>query len=314
MPTFLGQKKDTLLSGGTVALGFFDGCHLGHREILETCCRHGGKLAAVFTFPNHPTTVIPGRAAPALVTSCEERIELLESLNLRVFLKEFDRDFSSWSAERFVSDILVCKLGVSHVVVGHDYRFGHRAAGDVELLQSLGEKNDFACTVVEAVMHEGEEPFVISSTRVRQAVAGGEMLLAHQLLGQPYFFSSRVSKGLQKGRTIGFPTANLSFPEGKVSPPHGVFAIRATLSDGTQCLGVANYGLRPTVQTGQKEPLFEAHLFDFDGVLYGSQVKIEICAYVRGEKKFGSLDELRQQILTDEKKVRAFFSDSDKVG
>lgn len=307
MPTFLDQEIGVHLAGGTVALGFFDGCHVGHQEILKTCFELGAEKAAVFTFPNHPTTAIPGRAAPQLVTTSKERIELLENLGLRVFLKTFDRDFSSWNAEYFVSEILNKRLGVEHVVVGHDYRFGHRAAGDVGLLRSFGDKYGFDCTVIDAIMHEGEEPFVVSSTRIRQAVAEGELLLASHLMGRPFFFSATVIRGRQKGRTIGFPTANLSYPEGKVEPPYGVFSVKVSLPDGLQVNGIANFGLRPTVEEEEKSPLFEVHLFDFDRDLYGVELRVELCSFVRSEKKFDSFDDLQRQILQDVTEVRAFF-------
>lgn len=291
-----------------MALGFFDGCHRGHQEILRRCKELGGEKAAVFTFPNHPTTAIPGRSAPPLVTTSQERIELLASMGLKVFLRYFDRDFSSWSAEHFVAVMLREKLGVSHVVVGHDYRFGHMAAGDVSLLAEFGAEYGFGVTVIGAVMHQGTEPFVISSTRIRQAVAEGDLMLAHQLMGRPYEVSGMVERGAQRGKTIGFPTANIYFPEGKVCPPFGVVSVRTRLDDGRKFYGVANYGLRPTVSEGGERPRLEAHLFDFEEELYGRHITVELRAFVRTEQKFSSFNELRDQIAADAVKVRAFFS------
>lgn len=309
-PINLEDHEGPLLPGGTVALGFFDGCHLGHQKILKTCREIGGERSAVFTFPNHPTTAIPGRSAPLLVTTSEERIELLGSMGLQVFLRQFDREFSSWSAEHFVSVVLKERLGVEHVVVGHDYRFGHRAAGDVALLAEFGAEYGFGLTVIGAVMHQDTEPFVISSTRIRQAVAEGDLMLAHQLMGRPFEVSGVVQKGAQRGRTIDFPTANLAYPEGKVRPPLGVVAVRARLDDGRSVFGVANYGTRPTVTGGVASPLLEVHLFDFDEDLYGRRVSVELRAFVRSERKFSGLDELRAQIAEDARRVRDFFARS----
>lgn len=297
-----------LLKGGCVALGFFDGCHLGHQKILKTCLDVGGEQAAVFTFPNHPTTAIPGREAPKLVTTADERIQLIRDMGLRVYLKRFDREFSSWSAEHFCSAILKDKLGVDHVIVGHDYRFGHRAAGDVALLAELGAYYGFSCSVVGAVMHQGTEPFVISSTRIRQAVAEGDLMLAHQLMKRPFSVSGEIVSGDRRGRTIGFPTANLGFPEDKVKPPFGVVAVKVALPDGRLQPGVANFGLRPTVGSLQKKtPLLEVHLFDFSEDLYGQQIRVDFHAFVREERRFGSLEELQAQITNDAERVRSFF-------
>jgi riboflavin kinase / FMN adenylyltransferase len=306
--TEMDGQGEPLLKGGCVALGFFDGCHLGHQKILKTCKEVGGEQSAVFTFPNHPTTAIPGREAPKLVTTAEERIRLLTEMGLQVFLKEFDREFSSWSAEHFCSAILKDKLGVDHVVVGHDYRFGHRAAGDVALLAELGAYYGFSCTVIGAVLHQGTEPFVISSTRIRQAVAEGDLMLAHQLMRRPFSVTGEIVSGDRRGRTIGFPTANLTFPEEKVKPPFGVVAVKIALEDGRVLPGVANFGLRPTVGSLQKKtPLLEVHLFDFDGDLYGQTIGVDFHAFVREERRFGTLGELQAQIANDAERVRSFF-------
>lgn len=294
------------MPGGTVALGFFDGCHLGHQKILKTCRDLGEKNSGVFTFPNHPTTAIPGREAPKLVTTSEERIRLLKGMGLKVFLKSFDREFSSWSAEHFVSAVLKERLGVSHVVVGHDYRFGHRAAGDVPLLAELGAVYGFSLTVIGAVMHEGTEPFVISSTRIRQAVAEGDLMLAHQLMERPFSITGRVVEGKRRGRTIGFPTANLEYPPGKVEPPYGVIAVKVRI--GKELVdGIANFGLRPTVESEATRPLLEVHLFDYQQDLYGQELEVHCHAFVREERRFDSLDALKSQIASDEERVRNFF-------
>jgi riboflavin kinase / FMN adenylyltransferase len=306
-PIDIEHLDGPLFEGGTVALGFFDGCHIGHQKILQTCVERGAGRSAVFTFPNHPTTAIPGRSAPPLVTTSRERIRLLQGMGLNVFVRTFDRDFSSWSAERFASVVLKEKLGAGHVVVGHDYRFGHRAAGDVALLAELGAEYGFGCTVIGPVMHEDTEPFLISSTRIRQAVAEGDLMLAHQLMGRPFTVVGEVVRGDQRGRRIGFPTANISYPIEKVQPPYGVVAIQVHFEDGEAVPGIANFGVRPTVASRHKLPLLEVHLFDFDEDLYGRKLSVEFHAFVRGERKFLSLDDLQAQIAVDVDRVRQFF-------
>lgn len=292
-----------------MALGFFDGCHLGHQEILQTCREIGGQSASVFTFPNHPTTVIPGRDAPRLITTSAERIQLLEEFGLQVFLKTFDRDFSCWSSERFVTEILVEKLHAKHVVVGHDFRFGHRAAGNASRLKEYGKVYGFECTVIAAVKYQAKEPFVISSTRIRQAVAEGDLELAARLMSRPFFVTSKVQEGAKRGRVLGFPTANLEYPKDKVELPYGVMVVEVSLEDGRRLAGVANFGLRPTVDGDAKRPLLEVHLFDFDGDLYGETLRVEFLSFLRPERRFDSLDALKAQIADDADQAKAFFKE-----
>lgn len=297
-------RTGQLFLGGTVALGFFDGCHLGHQAILRQCQVYGRDKAAVLTFAGHPGTVIPGRQAPKLLTTTPERLAMLQGLGLQVFLKTFDREFSTWSAERFVEEILVEHLGVQHVVVGHDYRFGHRAAGDVTKLAVLGRRWGFETTVVPAVtwVHDGET-LVVSSTKIRQAVAEGEFELATHLLTRPYAVTATVVSGERRGRQLGFPTANLEFPETKVEPPYGVMAVRIGCGAGV-FFGVANFGVRPTIGDGRGRPLLEVHLFDYAGDLYGQELHIEFLSFLRHEKRFDGLEALSLQIGLDVKEAQ----------
>ncbi len=303
----ISRQQWPLLEDGAVALGFFDGCHLGHQEILRQCLDLGGNSSGVLTFPEHPGKAIPGRQPPPLLTTSAERIALLETLGLWVFLRGFDREFSTWSCERFVEEILHRCLGVAHVVVGHDYRFGHRAAGDVERLRRLGEELGFETTVIPAVSTTTGESLVISSTKIRQAVAEGELELAAGLLGRPYSIQAEVRPGQRRGRTIGFPTANLGFPSEKVQPPHGVLAVMVTLPSGERRPGVANFGLRPTVETETTDPRLEVHLFDFSADLYGQTLQVDLLSHLRPEQKFDSFEELRLQIQRDAETARALL-------
>jgi riboflavin kinase/FMN adenylyltransferase len=305
-----GLPAGPLLRGGAVALGFFDGCHSGHQRILDLCREKGGGAgkAGVLTFRDHPGSAIPGRQPPRLLTTTEERIELLQARGLTVYLKTFDREFSTWTAERFCEELLARRLGVAEVIVGHDYRFGHRAAGDVELLASLGQTLGFATTVVPAVTLEADGRLIISSTKIRQAIAEGDFELAQSLLGRPYSVKAVVLEGQKKGRTIDFPTANLEFPPGLLHPPHGVMAVQVTAA-GERYGGVANFGLRPTVEDGATRPLLEAHLFDFSGDLYGQTLKVDMLRFLRSEQKFDSFAALRDQILADARQARQILSE-----
>ncbi len=302
-----GLTLEPCLLNGAVALGFFDGCHLGHQEIFSLCREKGGERAAVLTFRDHPGAAIPGRQPPQLLTTAEERIELLRAQRLTVVLKTFDREFSTWSPERFARELIVKALGATQVVVGHDYRFGHRAAGDGERLAALGRELGFCVTVVPPVTTEHQGPLVISSTKIRQAVAEGELELAERLLGRPYAICSRVLEGQRRGRTIDFPTANLELPGEKIAPPYGVMAVRVTTEDGHRWGGVANFGLRPTVESAATRPLLEVHLFDFSGQLYGQLLRVELLRFLRWERKFESFAALREQILADAMQARSIL-------
>ncbi len=297
-----------------MALGFFDGCHLGHRSILETALELGGDRAGVFTFPEHPSRILPGRQPPLLITDSEERIELLSGFGLQVLLRAFDRDFSNWSAERFVRELLVETLGVAHVVVGRNYRFGHRAAGDVKRLEAWGNEFGFQTAVCPPVVHQAGEPFIISSTRIRQAIGEGEVALARRLLGRPFEVTGEVLPGARRGRTIGFPTANLRYPEAKVAPSFGVYAVVASLADGRRVPGVANFGLRPTVASdGESEPRLEVHLFDLSEDLYGSRLAVRFIERLRSEQRFESLEALKAQISLDAERARTLLSSEPAV-
>lgn len=292
-----------------MALGFFDGCHRGHTSILQTALDHGAEGAAVLTFPEHPSSVIPGRQPPLLITDGPERIQALQNFGLQVYLRTFDREFSTWSAERFVKEILVQVLGVGHVIVGRNYRFGHRAAGDVHRLSEWGDHFGFRTHVVAPITHPAPEPFVVSSTRVRQAIAEGELELVQELLGRPYSVSGAVQHGQKLGRALGFPTANLLLPADKVRPPFGVYAVRAKLASGQTWDGVANYGRRPTVESEQDpEPKLEVHLFDDEPELYSSVLTVDFCSFLRAEQRFPDVSALKEQIQTDLLNAKAYFA------
>ncbi len=289
-----------------VAIGNFDGVHRGHQEVLREAmgaARAESLPTVVLTFDPHPAVVL-GRTPPPTLTTLPRKAELLTRLGIdAVLVKTFDAAFASWTPERFVTELLVGTLGAKLVVVGKNFRFGHKRAGDLAMLEQLGKASGFA---VRAFELRGDEKGRFSSTRVRDAIARGDVDDAAAVLGRPHAFSGKVAKGDQRGRTIGFPTANVDeVPE--IVPASGVYAVVVDALDGDPVAlgrGVMNVGVRPTVaKEGRRTQ--EVHLFDFDGDLYGKSLRVHVVARIREERKFATLDELRAQIASDAAAARA---------
>jgi riboflavin kinase/FMN adenylyltransferase len=269
-----------------VAVGEFDGVHLGHREVIRGS-------DTVLTFDPHPLQVVRPEAAPRLLTSLDVKAELIASLGVEeLVVLEFDQRFAHQSPEEFIDQVLVAKLGATRVSVGENFRFGHRAAGDPALLEA---DERFETRVVPLVEVEGE---VVSSSHVRGLVLAGEVELAAKFLGAPFQLRGEVVVGDRRGRTLGFPTANIVPEESLVYPGHGVYAARA---DGS-CAAV-NVGVRPTFGTG-RGVLVEAYLIDRDVELYGSKLGIEFMYRLRGERRFDSIDALVAQMHRDVERTR----------
>lgn len=280
-----------------VALGFFDGVHLGHQQIIASAVARAaaeGVEAGLFTFRAHPMQVLRPSSAPPVLTLFEEKVALLSQTGLHcVYWDDFTLDFSRLSPEAFARDVLRHRLGVVGTVVGPNYRFGAGASGDVATLAALGAAHGFAVEVVAPFEVDGA---MVSSTRVRTAVAAGDVETAARLLGRPYVAQAQVVRGDGRGRTIGFPTANLEVAAEKLLPADGVYAVRVRIADAWRA-GVANLGLRPTFDAQRRT--LEAHVFDFDGDLYGSPVEIAFHHRIRGEQKFSSVPALIDQIGRD---------------
>jgi riboflavin kinase / FMN adenylyltransferase len=275
----------------TVVIGNFDGVHRGHQSVLAQArgiADAGGHRCIVLTFDPHPREVLGGTPRPRL-TTIERRIELLRANGADdVVVEPFTLEFASWTPDQFARDLLEACLGAKAVVVGQNFRFGAKRSGDLAKLRSLGVQLGFSVAVARIA---GDAQGNFSSTRVRAAVAAGDLTEAANVLGRPHSIAGIVEKGDQLGRKIGFPTANLGNVT-EMLPPHGVYAIRA----GDR-RGVMNIGVRPTVD-GTKLRI-EAHLFDFDGDLYGQSLRTELVARIRGEQKFDGLDALKAQIAKD---------------
>jgi riboflavin kinase/FMN adenylyltransferase len=284
--------------GTTVTVGTFDGVHPGHRAVLaeiETRARSAGRKSLLVTFEPHPLEVVNPGAAPPLLTSGPERREVLAQTELDyvVFLR-FDRQLAALSPGAFVRDVLERRFNMQELVIGHDHGFGRGRSGDVETLRGLGQADGFLVDVV-APVEIGGHP--VSSTQIRRAVTGGDLASAARLLGRPYSVSGRVVAGAGRGRTIGIPTINIGeVPGNKLFPPDGVYAARVETPAG-RFGAMLNQGPRPTF--GEASRTVEAHLFGFDGDLYGRWVRVEWVERLRDTMKFSSADQLIAQLAMD---------------
>jgi riboflavin kinase/FMN adenylyltransferase len=279
-----------------VAVGTFDGVHLGHREVIRGA-------DTVLTFDPHPQSVVAPGSSPRLLTTIERKAELIASLGVEeLVIIPFDGEFAARSASDFVDRVLVETLQATHVSIGENFRFGHKAQGDCELLRS---DSRFETRVTPLLEHDGE---VVSSSHIRGLVLAGSMQEADRLLGSPFQVSGEVVHGDKRGRTLGYPTANLVPDARYVTPGHGVYACRATIDgagvDAEVALTAAvNVGVRPQFVTGRGE-LIEAFLLDFSGDIYGRQLKIDFLDRLRGERRFDSVDALVEQMGRDVERAR----------
>ncbi len=290
-----------------IALGFFDGVHLGHGALLRRAAEEAKKRgceSAVFTFDRPPKEVITGIPCP-LINSPEDRAELVKRLYGidEMIMVPFDDEMRTTPWDRFVTDILVERYGAVHLVAGHDHHFGHRNQGSPELLKEKCAELGLGCDIIPAVTLNG---VTVSSTHIRKLLEEGDVETARAFLGHPHVLTQTVGHGRQLGRTIGIPTANLVAPPHVLLPKRGVYAAKITLPDGRAFGGVTNVGVRPTVNNGQ-DVTVEPWILDFDGDLYGQAIRVEFFRRLRDERKFESLDALRSQIETDAVKTREAY-------
>jgi riboflavin kinase/FMN adenylyltransferase len=285
-------------SGTVVTVGTFDGVHRGHWAVLQEIRRRAaesGRRSVMVTFHPHPLRIVRPEAAPELLTTPTEKKEILAEtgLDFAVFLS-FTTALSRYSPRRFVEEILLSRLGMKELVIGYDHGFGRGRSGDVETLQAIGKELGFQVDVVGPV-RAGEG--AVSSTRIRDAVRGGEMEEAARGLGRPYSVRGLVVRGDGRGRTLGFPTANLMVAGGdKLIPLEGIYAVRGVLRTGTFS-GALHLGPRPTFRGSP--PTIELHLMDFDGDLYGEEVRVDFVKRLRGVEPFATVEALVQQMSED---------------
>jgi len=296
--------------GSVVAIGNFDGVHLGHQAVIgeaRAIAARTGAPSAVLSFEPHPRSFFRPDDPPFRLTPLRLKAHAIEALGVDLlFLVRFDAAFAAFSAERFVAEVLgEAGLAASHVVTGYDFVFGKGRAGNAVLLERLAREHGYAYTAVSPVAADSGE--IYSSTQIRAYLQAGKPKQAARLLGRPWEIEGRVETGHQRGRTIGFPTANVRLTD-VLQPAHGVYAVRAGIDQGadTQWFdGVANFGSRPTVDG--KNVWLEIHLFDFDGDLYGRHLRVAFVDFLRAEMKFPSFDALKDQIAKDSAAARALL-------
>lgn len=289
----------------SIAIGHFDGVHRGHQNVIRQAVKAAkdtDMLSAVLTFDPHPKEVLgQGDQYYRCLTPLDDKTALFAELGVDlVFIMRFNLEFAAVSPERFVDEVLRT-LKAKQVVVGFDFNFGHRGLGDTEALKRLGAP-DIAVHVVEPLFENGRK---VSSTYVRESLEKGDLETAQMLLGRPYEISGLVVHGDGRGRTIGFPTANLQIQHPYIAPRLGVYAITAWIGDKAYP-GVMNHGMKPTFNKQDVQPVMEAHLFDFEGDIYGKPIRIQFRTFIREERKFNSVDELIKQIEADSNAARSF--------
>jgi riboflavin kinase / FMN adenylyltransferase len=306
MKIFHGTDNASILRGTVLTLGVFDGLHLGHQRIMQTVVESAAatdSVPTVITFDPHPRAVLHPENAPPLLQTLDQRLANFEVLGIKqTIVIRFDKDFAGTDAETFLRDIVHERLQAREVYLGKGFFFGKNRGGNIELLREMSARLGFFADEVAEVRLRGAR---ISSSKIRQLLADGKVNLARRMLGRPYGVEGQIIHGLQRGRTIGFPTANLH-PHNRVIPKFGVYAT-ATLIEGKWRRSITNVGIRPTFDDDQN-PSIESYVFDFDGDLYGDVLRVRFLHRLRDERKFNGIDELKAQIERDTRRALDFFS------
>jgi riboflavin kinase / FMN adenylyltransferase len=293
-----GSKKICL------AIGVFDGVHLGHQQIIRqtiTDAQQHDAVALVLTFDRHPNAIVAPERMPPLIYSLSQKLRVIESLGAdAVLLVQFDKQFSQQTGEEFIRSLARDCGRIHSICVGADFVFGHKRSGNVAVLKKIGGEIGFQVHGLAAVSLDGQ---VVSSTRIREVIRAGDFDAANQMLGRPYAISGRVVEGDRLGRQLGFPTANLDATN-LILPPNGVYS-GCTKLKGQLHRVALNIGLRPTIASQKPQLRVEAHVLDFDSNIYGEELEIEIRGKLRAEQKFASPTELSEQIVRDIARVRA---------
>ncbi len=290
-----------------IALGFFDGVHKGHGALLRTVAQAADRLGAMpcaFTFDRSPTAAITGQTIP-LLSSVEDRVWLMRRYYgiEEVIVAPFD-GMQKMDWQDFVSEYLQKELGCVHVVAGHDFHFGYMGKGNPQRLQEKCRELGMGCDIIQKVEQDG---ITISSTYIRTLIAQGEMERANQFLGHPHTLTNRVAHGKKIGTTtLGFPTVNLLIPQGVIVPAYGVYATRVWFDGQCRC-AVTNVGVRPTVEDNDGHVTVEGFILDFDGDLYGHEIRMEFYKYLRPEQKFASMQALADEIRHNAQQTRDYF-------
>ncbi len=305
MKLFHGTDNAEILRPTVLTLGVFDGLHLGHQLIVSTVvrrAREAGAVPTVITFDPHPRAVLHPESAPPLLQTFDQKIEALSLLGVeQAIVIRFTPEFARVRAEEFLRDVVRERLQAREVYLGRGFAFGHDREGDINLLRRVSDRLGFRADEVPEVRLRGAR---ISSSRIRELLAAGRVNLARRMLGRPYGVEGRVVRGQERGRVLGFPTANLR-PENRVTPRRGV-NVPATLVDGAWRRSVTNVGVRPTFER-DAEASVETFVMDWDGDLYGDVVRVRFLRRLRDERKFASVAELKTQIERDAARAAEFF-------
>ncbi|UOQ93260.1 bifunctional riboflavin kinase/FAD synthetase [Halobacillus shinanisalinarum] len=294
------------LNPSAVAVGFFDGVHKGHQEVIITAQNKADQLGlsnAVMTFDPHPSVVLNRAVQHArYITPLAEKQDILEAMGVDyLFVVRFDQSLAALSPQQFVDDFFV-GLNIKHVVAGFDFSYGHKGKGSMETLPEHAQGR-LTYTIVEKVEQENSK---VSSTRIRKLLDDGEIVEVSELLGRPFHVRGTVVSGDERGRTIGYPTANMADTNQYYLPKSGVYAVKAA-HQGEQFYGMANLGVKPTFQEDSTVPMLEIHLFDFDQDLYGAELTVYFHKYIRAEQKFNGIEQIVAQLENDEAEIRRFF-------
>jgi riboflavin kinase / FMN adenylyltransferase len=300
------HRAADLNAGGrkvSVGIGMFDGVHLGHQQVLKQTLadarQHNG-ISLAITFDRHPATILNPAKAPRLIYSLSQKLREIQGLGIdAILLIPFTREFSQRPGEQFVKELAEQLGNIYSICVGSSFTFGHKRSGNVDLLKHLGKELNFQVHGLAAVSLAGQ---IVSSTRIRERIAAGDLNAASQMLGRTYSVMGKVTHGDKLGRKLETPTANIDI-SGLVTPPNGVYAVQVRIGNDWKA-GVANLGFRPTVNDPSPSLRFEVHLLDFEGDLYEQELEIAFADFIRGERKFADLDELKAQISRDKDSAR----------
>lgn len=301
----LHDLRDQLPDAVAVAatIGVFDGVHIGHQEVFRQVRAAGARLdaaSAVVTFDGHPAHVVRPESAPLLLTSLEQKLELIAAEGIDyAYVIHFDEERAATDPRDFVEQVFVQALHTKAIVVGEDFHFGRGRSGNVDGLRETGDERGFEVHALELIRHRDDAREPVSSTKIRRALAGGDVARAAEMLGRPYAVRGTVEHGDQRGSGIGFPTANLPVPKVMAWPADAVYAGRCRRADGSVHPCAINIGRRPTFYEHTEQSLLEAHLIDFDGDLYGEEIEVSFVEFLRSERKFDGIDQLVDQLKHD---------------
>jgi riboflavin kinase/FMN adenylyltransferase len=289
-----------------IALGFFDGVHIGHGALMEKTkerAREIGAVPTVLSFDVHPDNLVFGRETPLInsITDRKEVIDRVFGIN-EVLLLHFDRELMCMPWQDFAEKIIT-ELNIGWIVVGHDFSFGYKGQGNAVRLKEYCESRGIGCDIIQAVMLDGQ---VVSSTYIRNLILEGDIDQANRYLGHPYSLSNTVRSGYQLGTKMGLPTINLFFEDGVIIPKHGVYVTKVVLENGESYVAATNVGVRPTVSDNDKANV-ESHILDFSGNLYGHKARVDFYSFVRPEKKFEDVQALFEQIKRDSETCKKYF-------